>query len=145
MRSVHTISASVALLSLAGCSTRRHPPPDWTQFTNVVHRGVIVEKDYRPAYSGTEPSNGMYRTGMGGAVGGAAAGLFAAVKPRPGAQPAYFSYTLRLKGEPSEVRVAYVGELPVGACVEVLTDDPKATMKVYNYGTAVLRPAAGCE
>ena len=113
-------------IMLAACATtgvnRQH--------TNVELTGVIAAADLTPAIAG---SSGIYRPGMGGAVGG----LVFALLPKPGERPAFMWYVVKAN-PPGErvVRVAFREAFEVGSCVDVLVE------KVTGYAAFFLDDAS---
>ena len=132
------------LFLVVGCATNELKPPPLETLRAVAVRGTIVEKLPIADSRGIPPAPGIYLPGGGGLVGFAMLELKMSL-PRSGDRPAHFIYDIRLKqGAPAQVRVAFIGDLPVGACVEVLADTADPAIKTYNYGYASLRTAEAC-
>ena len=144
---IHTSSLAFAslLALLSACATTYSPPVE--TLNTVVFKGVISDRMLIPADSGSGASTNMgtYQPGMGGATGGAVAAALVALKASAGRRPAHYIYDVSSQQDPRHtVRAAFVMDIAVGTCVEVLSEASASKAFAYNYGYALIRPAEGC-
>jgi hypothetical protein len=125
------IFSIVPALLLAGCAT-----------TGGTHDSVAVVGKVLETFevSAEGPSSaGAYRPGMGGAVGGAVAGLLM----WSGKDPAHTIYVVKLPDD-SKRYVRQQGKVNIGDCVAVLTEKPKIGQESWLYGEASLKQSKDC-
>jgi hypothetical protein len=84
-------------------------------------------------------SPGVYRPGMGGAIGDAVAGVLM----RSGKEPAHTIYVVKLADETKRY-VRQRERLAVGVCVSVVTEKAKIAQESWKYGEASLRLSKEC-
>ena len=84
---------------------------------------------------------GIYRPGMGGAIGGAVASVIATRNQLP----AYLLYYIRKpEGDLQAVQINSNVVYDVGQCIEVVVAKEHAEKQFWKYGEASIRPSTSC-
>jgi MFS family permease len=120
---------AISVLAIVGCATT-------ASHDTIAVSGRIAETFDAAA---TTASQGIYRPGMGGALGGVIAGLITAART----EPAHTIYVLAL----SDGTKRYVrdrAQIKVGTCVAVLTESSRLGQESWMYGEASLQGSNKC-
>ena len=124
----------VAALTIAGCATSSSQAP---QHTARAFLGTVTERQEVVA---VPRSSGVYRPGMGGAVGGLVAGLVTNL----GGTPAHWRYVVKTP-DGSDRSVHATDQFGVGDCVAIYTAPSNTTSPPWNLGEATVKLESGCE
>lgn len=135
MRHFQPLLISAAAALLAACAT----VPAQSAHTATVMIGKVEYKALLPAKERTDM--GIYRPGMGGALGGLAAGIIAGI-PVEGERS---TYDIRSQEEPSrKINVYSQLVFEIGQCVEVLSTADRTGQEWFSLDQVTLRPSSKC-
>lgn len=112
-----------AVMFLSSCAT---PSPTHTELAFTTR---VVERQEVSATPAGPSKQGIYRPGMGGAVGGLVAGLLSGPS---GATPAYWGYTFKMSDGSTRYAPSLV-EYQVGDCLSVFTEPAKASTVAVEH------------
>jgi hypothetical protein len=126
------VSGGLLVVLQTSCASSSNSPP------TIAAVGRITETAEVPA--GDSPSQGIYRPGMGGAIGGAVAGLANALRT----DPAHTIYVIQVANG-SKRYVRSQEKWAIGACVAITTERTHAGQGTWKYGEASLSAAITCE
>ena len=131
MRTPQTSLLAVATLSLASCAMSMSSSHSLLAFT-----GRVTEIQ---STTGTTADMGVYRPGMGGAVGGLVAGIMSAARSTPD-----HSVFVIQTSEGAQRTARTKDTFKVGECVSIFTAPNNATGSPWNYGEATLKSSSTC-
>jgi|GEM_PF-3499217 len=130
-----------AAILLGGCAAPPYSPPIETLDTKVAV-GRVVDRQFIKADSGAAPGGGAV---IPVAIGGGVLVFVPTYNARQGQRPAHHIYEIQTnRADRRMVRVAFPGDIPVGACVEVWAESNRTDAFTHNYGYAVMRPSQEC-
>lgn len=141
MKSTYLAVFILGATFLVGCAAPPYSPPVETLDTQAAV-GRIVDRQFIKADSGAAPSGGAM---IPVAIGRGVLVFVPTFNARQGQRPAHHIYEIQSnRADQRIVRVAFPGDFPVGACVEVWAERNRADAFTHNYGYAVMRPSQDC-
>ncbi len=127
-----TLLATLAVLN--GCAAPSEPHPMLAITARVTEREHFEGGPAKPG------STGIYRPGMGGALGGLVAGVVSGARKAP----AYWSYTIK-SSDGSTRSLSILEEYDVGACISVFTTSDMARYAWWSMSEVTVRVAPRCD
>jgi len=142
MRKARVTTLALLAFAVAGCADKPYAPPIETLNTKVAV-GRVIDRQLIKADPGSVPGGGGM---IPVPIGGGALVFVPAYNARQGQRPAHHIYEVQTdRTDRRIVRVAFPGEVAVGACVEIWAESNRTDAYTHNYGYAVIRPSQDCK